>query len=75
MAGLVNGSYHGNKAFAISKMDRSKMHTKNEGKLQIFISNFAHFSHALALNLFICSIEHFLVQQRFLVISTTGYTY
>jgi hypothetical protein len=26
------------------------MHTKNEGELKIFIFNFAHFSHALALN-------------------------
>jgi hypothetical protein len=25
------------------------MHTKNEEELKIFISNFAHFSHALAL--------------------------
>jgi hypothetical protein len=27
------------------------MHTKNEGELKIFISNFAHFSHALALTI------------------------
>ena len=27
------------------------MHTKNEGKLKIFVSNSAHFSHALALKM------------------------